>query len=139
MVPSADSLLIWGGGGHGKVVADLVRSCGGRVIGFVDRDAAKQGRVVEPGGAVVVAGEPQLLDALVAGTELPGGATAVVVAFGDNGARRLAADRLGSQLFRPLVHPTATVSPSPACTPAWWSSPRPWLTPTLSSARGDRQ
>ena len=30
--------LLWGAGGHGKVVAHLVRATGGTVAGFVDGD-----------------------------------------------------------------------------------------------------
>ena len=47
-------LIVWGAGGHGKVVADLVRAAGGRTLGFVDADPDKLGREVEPGGGRVV-------------------------------------------------------------------------------------
>ena len=50
MATRTERVLIWGGGGHGKVVADLVRATGREVAGFADRDAAKVGRMVEPGG-----------------------------------------------------------------------------------------
>jgi hypothetical protein len=37
-----EAFLIWGGGGHGKVIADLVRACGFEVLRFVDADASKE-------------------------------------------------------------------------------------------------
>ena len=117
MAIRADRLLIWGAGGHGKVVADLARSCGIDVVGLVDRDPAKQGRVVEPGGARVVVSEAQLTELRLAGTALPEGATAVVIAVGDNEARQQAAASVGEWLSEALVHPVAVVSPSAALGP----------------------
>ncbi|MBV9108419.1 MAG: hypothetical protein JO306_03305, partial [Gemmatimonadetes bacterium] len=79
-------LLVWGGGGHGKVVADAARAAGWTVTGFVDRDASLVGRVVEPGGARVVLDEGALRALLAAG-RLAGQADAVAVAVGDNRTR----------------------------------------------------
>ncbi len=106
--------LVWGGGGHGKVVADLVRAAGHRLAGFVDRDPAKRGQVVEPGGAVVVADEQELLDAIRRSAPLPAGAGALALAVGDNAQRARCLAALGDTPCPPLVHPTATVSPSAA-------------------------
>lgn len=103
-------VLIWGAGGHAKVVADLVRACGHELVGHVDLDGV--GGVVEPGGATVVVAQEEFLDALDAGEELPGGADAVVVAIGDNGVRRRLHEKLADRYTLPLVHPAATVSPS---------------------------
>lgn len=107
-----ERILIWGAGGHGKVVADLVRAAGGTVAGYADRDPAKHGVVAEPGGGRVVISETDLLALLDAGGVLPCGATAVVLGLGDNGARLRAATHLGPRLAPALVHPAATVSPS---------------------------
>jgi UDP-perosamine 4-acetyltransferase len=103
-VASGERLLVWGAGGHGRVVADLVRASGHVLAGFVDSDLAKHSELVMP--------ERALLSALRNGNALPGGADAVVPAIGDNSARLEAAAVLGSAVSPALVHPGATVSPS---------------------------
>lgn len=104
-------LLIWGGGGHGKVVADLVRALGHELVGFVDADAAKRDEVVEPGGGRVVMIQDEFLARVDAGS-LPAGAGAVVLAIGDNAARLRCLERLPDSLLPSLVHPAAVRSPS---------------------------
>ena len=105
-------VLIWGAGGHGKVVADLVRAAGHTVAGYADADPAKWGAVVEPGGATVVISEADLVQSLDDGASLPCRATAVVLALGDNDTRLSSARRAGRALMPALVHPQATVSES---------------------------
>lgn len=112
MAPPSERLLIVGGGGHGKVVADVARACGHEVVGFVDSDPEKLGRVVEPGGARVVLAQEELLAVREAREELPGGATALAIAVGDNAARLQLAQRLAPWPLPVLVHPSAVVSPS---------------------------
>jgi sugar O-acyltransferase (sialic acid O-acetyltransferase NeuD family) len=107
------ALLIWGGGGHGKVVADLVRAAGYRVAGFVDADAAKLGRQVEPGGGCVVMLQGDLLARVRDHGRLPEGIDGVALAIGDNRLRLDCLARLGDGVPAPaLVHPSAVVSPS---------------------------
>lgn len=103
-------LLIWGCGGHGKVVGDLVRACGHDLVGYVDSDVRRMGQVVEPGGGRLVLTEDELLVA-VANRKLPAGSSAVAVAIGRNALRLECARRLGPFLAPPLVHPRAVVSP----------------------------
>lgn len=110
--PVPERLLIWGGGGHGAVVADAARCAGHAVVGFVDADPGKLGRVAEPGGARVVCSEDELLQAIAGGGPLPQGCTAVALGIGDNRRREQAAVRLGARLAPPVVHPAAVVSPS---------------------------
>lgn len=107
-----ERVLVWGGGGHGKVVADLVRAAGHSLVGFADRDPAKLGRVVEPGGGMVVIDEAVLISGLETGGALPSGATALALGIGENVARRACAARARGVAIPPLVHPAATVSPS---------------------------
>ena len=110
-----ERVLIWGAGGHGKVVADLVRATGREVGGFADRDQRKLGTQVEPGGARVVISEDDLCHALRSGAILPGGATAIALAMGDNAARVRHARRVvdaGGDLLPALMHPGVVVSPS---------------------------
>lgn len=103
--------LIWGGGGHGKVVADLIRVTGGALLGYVDGDPGKLGAVVEPGGAQVIASEEELKRALAAGA-LPGGADALALAIGHNEVRLACLRNVHSIAVPPLIHPSAVVSPS---------------------------
>jgi sugar O-acyltransferase (sialic acid O-acetyltransferase NeuD family) len=104
-------LLVWGGGGHGKVVADLIRATGGVVVGFVDGDERLLGQPVEPGGARVVMTEADLLGILKKAA-LPGIADGVVLAIGANGRRLERLRLLSGTAAPPLVHPTAVVSAS---------------------------
>jgi sugar O-acyltransferase (sialic acid O-acetyltransferase NeuD family) len=104
--------LIWGGGGHGKVVADLVRSLDHELIGYVDADAAKLGCEVEPGGARVVMLQDELLRCAAGEGPLPEGVTAVALAIGSNTTRLHCLAQLTGLSAPALVHPTAVVSPS---------------------------
>ncbi len=109
---SPRTFYIFGGGGHGKVVADLIRILGGEIAGYVDQDRTKMGVVVEPGGAMVVALQNELLDFLARRHRLPGSADAVVLAFGDGQSRLDLLETIGDEFCPPLIHPTAFVSPS---------------------------
>jgi UDP-perosamine 4-acetyltransferase len=106
------AFLIWGAGGHGKVVADVVRASGGTVAGFVDSDPAKLGRLVEPGGGRVLMMEEEFLGRLDRLDRLPDGVDAVALAFGNNALRIESHRRLGAHRCPPLIHPRATVSES---------------------------
>lgn len=103
--------LLWGAGGHGKVMADLVRATGGLVAGYADGDPARLGSVAEEGGARVVATQDDLLRHLRGGT-LPEGATALALALGDNAVRLRCLAEVGDAPLPALVHPSAVVSPS---------------------------
>jgi UDP-perosamine 4-acetyltransferase len=105
-------LLIWGAGGHGKVVADLVRALGHELAGYVDADAGRLGATVEPGGGRVVMSQDELLRLLEDERRLPDGIDAVVPAVGDNAARLRCLRRLGTFCAPALAHPAAVVSPS---------------------------
>jgi sugar O-acyltransferase (sialic acid O-acetyltransferase NeuD family) len=112
VAPGPERLLIWGAGGQGKVVADLVRACGHELVGFIDADAAKLGATFEPGGSSVLMTEPDLCARLEAGSPLPEGASAVIPAVGRNGMRAIHLGLLGDRTATALCHPAATVSPS---------------------------
>jgi sugar O-acyltransferase (sialic acid O-acetyltransferase NeuD family) len=103
-----ERVIVWGAGGHGRVVADLVRAAGHEVVAFADRrDAATVGGKL---GSIALLREDELLAAAARGA-LPRSATAVVVAIGDNRARQLALAGLGALVSPAFVHPTAAVSP----------------------------
>ena len=114
-----DSFLIWGGGGHGRVVADLIRALGYTVAGYVDRDAGKLHCVVEPGGARVMFTDDvllaQLSSAVMQGTDPRTQQThgdAFALAIGDNAARHACFERLAGFDVPSLIHPSAICSPS---------------------------
>lgn len=106
MNPVPDRIAIWGGGGHGHVVADLLRILGGwDVAGFLDN--------VHPAGSDI-AGLPVL------GTEsiLPAlreqGVESIVVAIGECQARMQMIEHARELGFRTptLIHPSCILSPS---------------------------
>lgn len=109
-----ERLLIWGGGGHGKVIADIVRAAGHSVVGYADRDPAKLGQVVEPGGASVVISEADLLALLARSGHLSDieGATTIALGIGDNVSRVTSLRNASDVSISTLVHPTAVVSAS---------------------------
>jgi sugar O-acyltransferase (sialic acid O-acetyltransferase NeuD family) len=104
----AERILVWGAGGHGKVVADLVRVCGYDLAGFCDRPE-HMGQTANP---AVIATEAELLERIRTNAELPGGAKFVVPAVGRNDARLKMVRALSGYGAPALVHPAATVSTS---------------------------
>ena len=99
---SAKRVLIWGAGGHGRVVADVVRASGLGVAGFVAQDAAR-------GDTPPTIAEDDLLRVL---PSLPLDADAVAIAIGDNAVRRRCLERLEGVPLPVLRHPSAAVSES---------------------------
>lgn len=108
-----DKYLIWGGGGHGKVIADVARSTGMEVAGFIDADAAKVNTVVEPGGARVTLSEQEFLNGLAKG-KLPDGIAGILLAVGSNGDRARCRAHLPPGLLASAVHASAIVEKSVA-------------------------
>ena len=106
------SYLIWGAGGHGKVVADLVRALGHRVFGFADSDVSRMGQRAEPGGARVEITDAALRVALRQAPQPDLPFDAVALGIGDNDARHECLRSLRACCVVPLVHPTAVVSDS---------------------------
>jgi sugar O-acyltransferase (sialic acid O-acetyltransferase NeuD family) len=105
--------VVLGAGGHGRVVADLIRACGGEVLGYVDADRAKLGQVVDDAGRRVVAGEAEYLDRIGGSAldpSLNGHATAL--AIGDNYVRSRLLSFLAAAELPALIHPSAVVSPA---------------------------
>ncbi|HET8655868.1 MAG TPA: acetyltransferase [Longimicrobiaceae bacterium] len=124
MAPRPERFLVWGAGGHGRVVADVVRALGGRVAGYVDADAARLGQVVDAGGGRVVSTQDGLLRTIRAGGGYPEGIDAVALAIGSNAARHDCLQQLRGLSAPPLVHLSAVVSPSAAIGPATVVLPR---------------
>ena len=106
MTESLHRLLIWGAGGHAKVVADLARASGWEIVGFLDEDPLRQGQPFY--GATILGGRSHLT---ASGTDR---AVPVVVAIGDNAARErcLALAQREGYTVPVLTHSSADVSPT---------------------------
>lgn len=95
-----DALLIFGAGGHGRVVADAARAAGATRLLASDRNPALcQGELL-PGITLHRPDAPA-----------PALATALHVAIGHNAARERESQALGPQRLRTVCHPAASVSP----------------------------
>lgn len=99
---SLGALIIVGGGGHGRVVADAARAAGAQVVAFAD--AALAGGVVD--GVPVIDAEP----AVVARAALQRGAGAAV-AIGHNATRQRVHASLAEAgvTIASVIHPSAVV------------------------------
>ncbi len=99
-----NSLLIWGAGGHAKVVADVARASGWTVFGFLDEDATRHQQPFY--GTKILGGSDFLLSSRVDRGH------SVFVAIGGNSARaRCIAEAVCAGYAVPVLrHPTAVVS-----------------------------
>ena len=99
-------IAVWGAGGHGHVVADILLRIGGwQTVGFVDNVHAKGDTIM----GLPVLGDRDVLPALRAD-----GVEALVVAIGDPAAHAALMEIARSHQFEQpaLVHPFVSVSPS---------------------------
>ncbi|UYN88850.1 MAG: NeuD/PglB/VioB family sugar acetyltransferase [Anaerolineales bacterium] len=104
-----NSVIVYGGGGHGKAVIDLLRAAGGYTLAGVIDDSRQPGDPVLD--STVIGGEAALAALHAAGC------TRALNAVGGIGAMstRIAVfDRLGAAGFElpTLVHPSAVIEPS---------------------------
>lgn len=95
------SLLLFGAGGHARVVADaaLLREGCGRIFGS-DRDALRCRGELVPGVDLLPVGDVMLKDF-----------SAVHIAIGSNAAREKEADAWGHERLATVMHPASVVSP----------------------------
>ncbi len=104
--PNSGSILIYGAGGHAKVVADLAHALGLGVAGYLEDNADRDGQAFLD--AHIIAWSRFAEE----GANWP--KAPIALAIGDNAGRARAYERLkrcGRQVIT-LVHPTAVVSPS---------------------------
>lgn len=113
MLDQSERFLVWGAGGHGSVVADLVRCAGHSLCAFIDVDAGRA-RVAAEG----VLDEVELFEELERRGHLPREATAIALGIGDNAARMEAFARIEPRYMPSLVHPRAVVAESVSVAPA---------------------
>lgn len=114
MKPVAPVLVVFGAGGHGKVVASVLLAAGEVITGFVD-DGAPVGSIVL---GLPVLGPMSWLDASASASAgasaSQGGRTRVALGIGDNAARARVADAILSRggVLATAIHPRAVVDPS---------------------------
>ncbi len=106
MSSPAKTLLIWGAGGHAKVVADLARGCGWSITGFLDEDLTRHGQ--EFYGTPILGGSSYLTSSGVDRS------SQIIIAIGNNAVRdRCISLALQDGFTVPvLIHPAAVVSPT---------------------------
>jgi sugar O-acyltransferase (sialic acid O-acetyltransferase NeuD family) len=100
------TILVYGAGGHGKVVADILLASGQSALGFLDDHQSLHGNVVM--GLPVLGGKHWLKE------EIARHRVMVALGIGDNKARQQLANRcaiLGVEVAM-AIHPSATISVS---------------------------
>lgn len=112
MEQQAKSFLVIGAGGHGRVVADLVRALGHSVVGFVDDNRAKLNASVDSTGSQVVMTLHDLVLHCEREGHLPLDADHIALGIGDNARRLEVFAQLRDFCASALVHPSASVSPT---------------------------
>ena len=102
----APRVLVYGAGGHGKVVADVARSAGFEVVGFVDDDPERQRSGLW--GLQVLSWDRLLAERASLGE------AAIALGVGDNEARERCHQRVVGAGFEiaTLLHPSAVVAPT---------------------------
>ena len=94
-----EQVIVIGAGGHGKVIADIVRSCGDTVLGFLDDSSNPRSSVC---GIPVLGRTKDYVNYPNA---------QFVIAIGNGAVRRKVAERLSGVKWYTAIHPGAIVSP----------------------------
>ncbi|MDY8044713.1 acetyltransferase [Paenibacillus polymyxa] len=99
------SYIVFGAGGHAKVIVDILRSCGEEIIGVLDDHCKEEAW----NGLPILGDRNQIAQLLSLYPE-----ALFVVAIGDNTTRRKIVSQLkaASVQFGNAVHPSAVVAPS---------------------------
>jgi UDP-perosamine 4-acetyltransferase len=100
----ARRLVVIGGGGHAKVVIDVLRAGGWEVVGYTDPSQPAGSRL----GEVPCLGDDRALE-----RALGAGVRSALVALGDNALRHRLAEAIVAMGFRLVnaLHPSAQISP----------------------------
>lgn len=112
MEPRPKRFLVWGAGGHGRVVGELVRAAGHRLVGYVDKEPAKLGRIVEPLNVPVSHPEDEFIAIVHGHGAYPEEVDACTLGVGNNLVRLRCLEALEGLNVPPLIHPSAMVSPT---------------------------
>ena len=92
-------VIVIGAGGHGKVIADIVRNSGDTVLGFLDDNTQPPETIC----GIPVLGK---VESYVNYPE-----AWFVIAIGNGTVRQKVAERLGSVQWYTAIHPSAVISP----------------------------
>lgn len=100
--PKNTKIVIVGAGGHGKVVADILRLCGADLLGFVDDNPAMTHQQVDHlpvlgASAFLLEQQPEI---------------AAAAGIGDNKIRVRFAEKLSALRWQNAIHPTAVLADS---------------------------
>ena len=115
------TLLIFGAGGHGRVVADAaVRQGSWQAVSASDRDPARCAADLLPGVASLLP-EAALRNA-----------PAVHIGIGDCAARRCEAEKIGVHMLVTVIHPQASVSTHASVGPGSFIGAQAVVAPTAS-------
>ena len=94
----SEQVIVIGAGGHGKVIADIIRSCGDTVLGFLDDSPHPPESVC---GIPVLGGTEDYINYPEA---------RFVIAIGNGTVRRKVAKKLSDVRWYTAIHPAAAVS-----------------------------
>jgi sugar O-acyltransferase (sialic acid O-acetyltransferase NeuD family) len=112
MSPAISRFLVLGAGGHGRVVADLVRAIGHEVVGYSELDSGRVGATADATGTRVVLDQRTALACVRGEQPWPLGIDMLALGVGDNTARARLLAQIGHAMLPPLVHPGSWVSGS---------------------------
>jgi UDP-perosamine 4-acetyltransferase len=101
------NVLVWGAGGHGRVVADIARANQYSVVGYADRDPDRFGARVDAVGAHVILSE-RAIDEWLEKND----AGLLCLGIGDNAVRLAGMKRFPENRTPHMIHPAALVAPS---------------------------
>lgn len=101
--------LVWGHGGHARVVSDLIALNGHTIVGHVTEEPIETEREPAPGCTGALVGQKWFLDRLAAGNGYPDGVDAVALGVGSNSARLRLLRALRTLPVPVLIHPRAVV------------------------------
>jgi len=87
-------MYLYGAGGHGKVIREIVEASGGQVEAFIDDNAD----LAESAGLQVLHNAD--------------GAEDVIVSIGSNAGRKSVVEKLGKRKYCTAIHPRAIISPT---------------------------
>src|SRR5437764_1433393 len=99
-------VLVFGAGGHGKVVADVGRSAGFDIVAFIDDDEGRR--------KSTFLGLPVLSWRQILSERETYGSASIALGVGDNGARQRCHARILAEGFATatLIHRSAVIAPS---------------------------
>jgi len=112
-VTESKSFLIWGAGGHGRVLGDVILAAGHGIAGYIDGDEGKIGRLVETTGAFISYHEDAFLEHILR-AGYPVGVDACALGIGSNRLRLKCLESLNGLSVPTVIHPSASISSSVA-------------------------